>query len=103
MTRGSRARAGLRGKTAVVTGAARGIGAALAVQLARHGAQLALVGLEPAELDAVAARCAQHGSCRAWPADVTDRARMSAVARCGRGCRGQPAGLRRWTRPLSGS
>jgi NAD(P)-dependent dehydrogenase (short-subunit alcohol dehydrogenase family) len=80
MTRGSRARAGLRGKTAVVTGAARGIGAALAVRLARHGAQVALVGLEPAELDAVAARCAQHGSCRAWPADVTNRARMSAVA-----------------------
>lgn len=83
---GSRARrargglAGLHGKTAVVTGAARGIGAALAVRLAEQGAQVALVGLEPAELDAVAARCAQHGRSRAWVADVTDAGRMSAVA-----------------------
>jgi NAD(P)-dependent dehydrogenase (short-subunit alcohol dehydrogenase family) len=76
----SRARAGLRGKTAVVTGAARGIGAALAVRLAEQGAQVALVGLEPAELAEVTARCAAHGDCRSWVADVTDRARMSAVA-----------------------
>jgi NAD(P)-dependent dehydrogenase (short-subunit alcohol dehydrogenase family) len=71
----------LRGKVAVVTGAARGIGAALAVELARRGAQIALVGLEPAELTAVAAECAAvSGSARAWVADVTDRERMSAVA-----------------------
>lgn len=77
---GSRARAGLHGKTAVVTGAARGIGAALALRLAEHGAQVALVGLEPAELAAVAARCARHGKARAWTADVTDRDLMSTVA-----------------------
>ena len=71
---------GLRGKTVVVTGAARGIGAALALGLAQQGAQVALVGLEPAELDAVAAACGQHGQCRAWVADVTDHGRMSAVA-----------------------
>ncbi len=76
----TRARENLRGKTAVVTGAARGIGAALAVRLAEHGAQVALVGLEPAELAAVAARCEPHGRCRAWTADVTDRDRMAAVA-----------------------
>ena len=76
----TRARESLRGKTAVVTGAARGIGAALAVRLAEHGAQVALVGLEPAALAAVAARCEQHGRCRAWTADVTDRERMVAVA-----------------------
>jgi len=70
----------LRGKTAVVTGAARGIGAALALGLARRGAQVALIGLEPAELEATAADCAQHAPARAWAADVTDRGRMQAVA-----------------------
>ncbi len=71
---------GLRGKTAVVTGAARGIGAALALDLARQGARIALVGLEPAELKAAAARCGRHTEYRAWVADVTDRSRMRAVA-----------------------
>jgi NAD(P)-dependent dehydrogenase (short-subunit alcohol dehydrogenase family) len=73
-------RSSLRGKTAVVTGAARGIGAALALGLARRGAQVALIGLEPAELAATAAGCAQHAPARAWTADVTDRGRMEAVA-----------------------
>jgi NAD(P)-dependent dehydrogenase (short-subunit alcohol dehydrogenase family) len=73
-------RSRLPGKTAVVTGAARGIGAALAVGLARRGAQVALIGLEPDELEATAAECARHAPARAWTADVTDRARMQAVA-----------------------
>jgi hypothetical protein len=47
----------LRGKVAVVTGAARGIGAALALALARRGVRVALVGLEP---DALAAAGAVH-------------------------------------------
>ena len=71
---------GLRGKVAVVTGAARGIGAALALELARRGAQVALVGLEPTELAAAADRCARLSPARAYVADVTDRARMAAVA-----------------------
>lgn len=75
-----RTRAGLAGKTAVVTGAARGIGAALALRLAEQGTRVALVGLEPAELEAVAARCARHSPSRAWVADVTDLGRMKAVA-----------------------
>jgi NAD(P)-dependent dehydrogenase (short-subunit alcohol dehydrogenase family) len=70
----------LSGKTAVVTGAARGIGAAVALGLARRGAQVALVGLEPDELAATTARCAWYAPARAWTADVTDRARMQAVA-----------------------
>jgi NAD(P)-dependent dehydrogenase (short-subunit alcohol dehydrogenase family) len=72
--------AGLRGKTAVVTGAARGIGAALAGRLAAAGAQVALVGLEPDELAATARRCAAHAVSRAWVADVTDTVRMDEVA-----------------------
>jgi len=71
---------GLRGKVAVVTGAARGIGAALALELARRGASVALVGLEPAELSAAAERCAALSPARAWQADVTERGRMSQVA-----------------------
>jgi NAD(P)-dependent dehydrogenase (short-subunit alcohol dehydrogenase family) len=71
---------GLRGKVAVVTGAARGIGAALALELARRGASVALVGLEPAELAVVAEHCAALSAARAWPADVTDHERMRQVA-----------------------
>jgi NAD(P)-dependent dehydrogenase (short-subunit alcohol dehydrogenase family) len=47
----------LRGRRVLVTGAARGIGAALAERLASHGARLALVGLEPETMAAVAGRC----------------------------------------------
>jgi NAD(P)-dependent dehydrogenase (short-subunit alcohol dehydrogenase family) len=61
----------LRGKTVLITGAARGIGAESARRLATRGAKLALVGLEPEELERVAAQC---GPDAAWfEADVTDR------------------------------
>jgi NAD(P)-dependent dehydrogenase (short-subunit alcohol dehydrogenase family) len=48
---------GLRSQRVLITGAARGIGAALAERLAAQGARLALVGLEPEIMDEVAARC----------------------------------------------
>ncbi len=47
----------LSSKRVLITGAARGIGAALAQKLASQGARLALVGLEPDRLAEVAARC----------------------------------------------
>lgn len=50
---------GLRGSRILITGAARGIGAALAERLASHGARLALIGLEPEALSAVAQRCGE--------------------------------------------
>lgn len=46
----------LRGRRVLVTGAARGIGAGIAELLAAHGAQVAILGLEPELLAAVAAR-----------------------------------------------
>jgi NAD(P)-dependent dehydrogenase (short-subunit alcohol dehydrogenase family) len=49
----------LRGQRILITGAARGIGAALAERLASHGARLALVGLEPETMAAVATRCGE--------------------------------------------
>lgn len=50
---------GLRGKRVLITGAARGIGASLAEQLASHGARLALVGLEPETMAVVAEHCGE--------------------------------------------
>jgi NAD(P)-dependent dehydrogenase (short-subunit alcohol dehydrogenase family) len=76
----------LRGKTVLITGAARGIGAESARTLASRGANLALVGLEPDELARVAEQC---GPATAWfECDVTDwqaleRATAGAVERFG--------------------
>jgi NAD(P)-dependent dehydrogenase (short-subunit alcohol dehydrogenase family) len=50
----SRVRYDLAGRTALITGAARGIGAATARSLAARGARVALVGLEPERLEALA-------------------------------------------------
>ncbi|MGP4112173.1 SDR family oxidoreductase [Streptomyces sp. 4N509B] len=72
----------LAGQVAVVTGAARGLGAALARELALRGARVALVGLEPERLarvaDSLPAPADQVGH---WHADVTDAAAMDEVAR----------------------
>ena len=69
----------INGQVVLVTGAARGIGAAAAKQLAARGAKLALVGLEPDELAKVAADC---GPDAAWfEADVTDTTAIEAAVR----------------------
>ncbi len=60
----------LRGKTVLITGAARGIGAVTARRAAAAGANVALVGLEPEELQRVAAQCGSHAA--AFECDVTD-------------------------------
>ncbi|GAB3265819.1 SDR family NAD(P)-dependent oxidoreductase [Kineosporia babensis] len=65
------------GKVVVITGAARGLGAALAEQLAARGARVALLGLEPDELAVVAARCGRNA---AWfECDVTDPEQLAAA------------------------
>jgi 3-oxoacyl-[acyl-carrier protein] reductase len=75
----------LRGRVALVTGAARGIGAATARAFAGAGARVALLDREAAELDSVVA---DTGGV-AYPADVTNdaavrRAVEDIVARWGR-------------------
>jgi len=60
----------IAGKTVLITGAARGIGAETARRLASKGARVSLVGLEPEELEKVAAQC---GPDAIWfETDVTD-------------------------------
>jgi len=67
----------ISGQVVLITGAARGIGAAAAKQLAAQGAKVALVGLEPDELAKVAAAC---GPDAAWfEADVTDTAAIETA------------------------
>jgi NAD(P)-dependent dehydrogenase (short-subunit alcohol dehydrogenase family) len=65
----------LDGKTALVTGAGRGIGRAVAVALATAGAELILVSRTRSQLDEVALEIAQGGGkARALSFDVTDTA-----------------------------
>ncbi|HEU0249926.1 MAG TPA: SDR family oxidoreductase [Solirubrobacteraceae bacterium] len=60
----------VRGRTAFITGAARGIGAETARRLHSKGANVALVGLEPERLQALAAQLGERAI--AVEADVTD-------------------------------
>jgi NAD(P)-dependent dehydrogenase (short-subunit alcohol dehydrogenase family) len=69
----------LEDRTVVVTGAARGLGAALAREMSRRGARVALLGHEKAALDAVAASL--PGPALAVKADVTDPTALDAAAR----------------------
>ena len=69
------------GKTAIVTGAATGIGAATARLLAARGARVLAVGLQPEALrETVAAIEADGGEAVAFDADVSDPAAIEAVA-----------------------
>ncbi len=66
------------GKVALVTGAARGIGAALARRLAARGARVALVGLEPERLAALAD---EIGPAHTWiECDVTNQGALDRAA-----------------------
>ena len=75
-----------RGKTVLITGAARGLGAETARRVAARGANVALVGLERVELERVGGQC---GANAAWfECDVTDSVALqgavqSAVERFG--------------------
>ena len=71
----------LDGKTALVTGAGRGIGRAVAFALAAAGAELVLVSRTPSQLEEVAGEIAQAGGrARALPLDVTDSASSGSTS-----------------------
>jgi NAD(P)-dependent dehydrogenase (short-subunit alcohol dehydrogenase family) len=66
---------------AVVTGASRGLGRALAVELARRGAKVVLVARESPELhEAVAAIRGSGGEAHALAADLGDKQAIHAIA-----------------------
>ncbi len=79
----------LTGKVAVITGASRGLGKAMALALAGAGAKLALVSRNRADLEAVAQECRKLGaSAEVFIADVTSEEQVALLAedvrsRCG--------------------
>lgn len=78
----------LAGQTAVITGAGNGIGAACAARLARDGARVVLLDLDPGAVDAAAEEIrSAGGQAEAHALDCTDReaieARFAAIERDG--------------------
>jgi 3-oxoacyl-[acyl-carrier protein] reductase len=67
--------------TVIITGAGRGLGAAMAQALARRSARLALVDLDVAGLDGTARECAALGAAevRHYRANVADEAEVSGL------------------------
>jgi NAD(P)-dependent dehydrogenase (short-subunit alcohol dehydrogenase family) len=71
----------LQGRGALVTGASKGLGAALAEDLALSGARVVLVARGEAELRKVAERIrARGGEAHALPADVADKDAVHGIA-----------------------
>jgi NAD(P)-dependent dehydrogenase (short-subunit alcohol dehydrogenase family) len=75
----ARERYDVAGRTVLVTGAARGIGAGAAERLYARGANLALVGLEPERLEELAARLGDRAVF--YEADVTELDSIEAAVR----------------------
>jgi 2-deoxy-D-gluconate 3-dehydrogenase len=70
----------LSGKAAVVTGASRGIGRAIAIGLARAGADVAVAARSEADLETLVKEIDSEGrKGLAVPTDVTDRAQIEAL------------------------
>ena len=69
------------GKVAVVTGAGGTLCSCIAIDLAKKGAKVVLIGRTAAKLEKTAAAIAAAGGiCRIEPADVTDEAKIREVA-----------------------
>ncbi|MCF3965018.1 SDR family oxidoreductase [Streptomyces fuscigenes] len=81
----------LTGRVAVVTGAARGVGAAVARELSRRGATVALIGTEPGLLAREAGGL--PGPAHWWEVDVTDDTAMAETAAAVRERLGTPSAV----------
>jgi 3-oxoacyl-[acyl-carrier protein] reductase len=73
--------AALAGQVAVITGAGRGIGAAMAVKIAQLGAWVALCGRSPKPLESTSETISKAGGrAQVFPCDVTDLRSIEGVA-----------------------
>lgn len=74
---------GLRGRSALVTGASKGIGKAIALELAREGVAVALTARSVVDLESVRNEIAGHCNveARTFPLDLSDTRSVALLAR----------------------
>ena len=73
----------LKSRTAVITGATRGIGRAIALSFARDGANIALLDLDEQALEDTRQQCSAHGvTARAYTASVAKEEDVTRTMDC---------------------
>ncbi len=71
---------GLKGRNALITGASKGLGRAMAIALAKHGAHVVLVARDKEKLESVAAEVAEiGGTSSVFVADLTQESAVLAL------------------------